>query len=276
MEKLGKTNKWTGLIKSLHNNKKARERALHIVEGEHSVFEYLQHCPEKLKVIIINESRLNGPVHEKIILLMDKAKTSMPVYYADSKLFNALCSAKNLETCAAVSETGLKNQNDFIMDFKQKKIKKIIWLDSASNPSNTGALIRLARAMGVQAFVMTGNHVFPFSSHSVRASQGASAVVPLYSCCRNELIDLFNLSEFPCFITDVNKGFWPWECRFSDSWCFVFGSEANGLGPDFKKLLCKGLNIPMLNDCESLSIVQAASMILYEAVKQGLHGPDFK
>lgn len=60
-----------------------------------------------------------------------------------------------------------------------------------------------------------------------------------------------------------------WEARFQPGDVLVFGSESRGLprsvtGPDSEK----ALRIPMLSEARSLNLANAASIVVYEAMRQ--------
>ncbi|MEG6588875.1 TrmH family RNA methyltransferase, partial [Paenibacillus barengoltzii] len=48
----------------------------------------------------------------------------------------------------------------------------------------------------------------------------------------------------------------------------LFGSEGGGLSPAVRELMDDGLLIPMRGQAESLNVAMAASVLLYEAMRQ--------
>ncbi|MEC2344533.1 TrmH family RNA methyltransferase, partial [Paenibacillus barengoltzii] len=48
----------------------------------------------------------------------------------------------------------------------------------------------------------------------------------------------------------------------------LFGSEGGGLSPTVRELMDDGLLIPMRGQAESLNVAMAASVLLYEAMRQ--------
>ncbi|MBW4840592.1 MAG: RNA methyltransferase, partial [Paenibacillaceae bacterium] len=60
-----------------------------------------------------------------------------------------------------------------------------------------------------------------------------------------------------CFAYDFTQPVW-----------LLFGSEGSGLSPEVRGLMDDGLLIPMRGRAESLNVAMAASVLLYEAMRQ--------
>ena len=123
------------------------------------------------------------------------------------------------------------------------------------DPTNVGALIRTAAAMGVRRVVLLKESAHPYHPKATRAASGAMFDVQLV-----QGPSIRDLPEPATWVTLHARGEnmsafqWPEDVRL------VVGEEGPGL-PRIPSIRC--LAIPMIDSVESLNAVVAASMALY-------------
>jgi TrmH family RNA methyltransferase len=118
--------------------------------------------------------------------------------------------------------------------------------------------------MGATQVVCARGTVDPWSPKVARAA--AAAMFQIAITTGRTLIDAIAGTEVR--ITSGNA-----ELRIQDvDWTLpstlVVGNEANGVGADWSDLDTEAVSIPMAGDVESLNAGVAASIVLYEALRQ--------
>ncbi|PKK91615.1 MAG: hypothetical protein CVV64_02795 [Candidatus Wallbacteria bacterium HGW-Wallbacteria-1] len=263
-------------FRAISDNRTAMKKGLHLVEGIHSVQEYLLHAAESLECIIVAADSIERNDVLEIMGLASAA--SVRIHVAETRLVNSIATAKKLETCIGLGKNRIHDLNDLgkILSADASSLFPVfvLWIHGISNPANLGAIYRLSRAVGARTVILSGNHVFAFSPQAVRASQGASCRVSIVSGgIETEPVfrELHKL-KIPVHATVAREGSTPWQLNLKESACLMFGPESQGLsGEDVSKAQGR-VTIPMVNETESLSIVQAVTAMGYEMLRQNLKG----
>ena len=145
----------------------------------------------------------------------------------------------------------------------------LVLLDEISDPQNLGAIIRSAEGAGVNGIIVTE-----------RRTAGLSEVVRLVSAGALEHVRVARVKNLSQAIDDCKKnGIWiigaegnaeePWYAfDYKMPVGIVFGSEGKGLRPLVRKKCDKILSIPLHGKVSSLNVSAAASIFLYEVVRQ--------
>ena len=142
-------------------------------------------------------------------------------------------------------------------------------LVGCGDPSNAGALIRSATALGVKKIILLQESAHPFHFKSIRSSSGAVFEAPFFagpSLQSLQKLDDFKISSYSLFALDaqgssLHRFEWPKDIRL------IIGDEGQGVlnfqGPK--------LSIPMKANSESLNATVAGSiaMVLYNQHHRG-------
>lgn len=215
---------------------------------------------------------LNSVYSVKLFLITKKAYEK----YSDKADELSRLSEKSFfisdEVADKLGET-LNSQGVFcVCAFKNNSEKalgnKIIALDNVQDPSNVGAIIRTAEALGIDD-IITYNCCDVYNPKLLRASMGS--VLRLNIVDTDSLENMLNLmknsgyniySTVPCNsatkITDVD---------FSKKTVCVIGNEANGVEENIKAVSTELITIPMLGKSESLNAGVAASITMWEMLR---------
>jgi tRNA G18 (ribose-2'-O)-methylase SpoU len=141
----------------------------------------------------------------------------------------------------------------------------IIVLDNLKPSYNIGKIFRSAEAFGCREIHLVGIDFF-----DPAPGMGAFKWVPA----------LFHTTFFPCYTQIINKGYTPYilepgqgvpvmDTSLPGKSAFIFGHEEFGISfePElFPKI--KRLTIPQYGKSQSLNVSIAASIVLYEYVRQ--------
>jgi 23S rRNA (guanosine2251-2'-O)-methyltransferase len=148
----------------------------------------------------------------------------------------------------------------------------LLLLDEIEDPQNLGAILRSAEGAGVDGVVIPE-----------RRSAGLTETVHEVSAGALEHLKVArvpNLAQTMDLLKD--KGIWLvgaegegdgryWEFDYTQPVGIVLGSEGKGLRPLIRKKCDKVLSIPLRGKVNSLNVASAASVFLFEVVRQRLN-----
>ena len=196
----------------------------------------------------------------------------------------ALALRDDVEVFAASAEarrmlTGLGVALDVIALFERRPLpdlddvlrdaRRIVVAERVDNPTNVGALVRSAVALGADAFVLDHESSDPLARRALRVSMGTSLMLP-HTRVRSiaELIDdLHRLDVVTCALTpdpsaesidDVARRLDP-----NDRVAVLLGSEREGLADETMRTVRHRVRIPMADPVDSLNVAAAAAVACY-------------
>jgi len=132
-----------------------------------------------------------------------------------------------------------------------------------NNPNNLGALIRTAHWFGIGTLLLSADSVDFTNPKVVRTSMGSLfhlAIVPEVDFA--DVIPSLK-KNFLLVAGDVKNGTSPHPCPQPTA--LLLGSESHGLPEDLLELADERWNIPGAGRAESLSLPQAAAIMMYAA-----------
>jgi TrmH family RNA methyltransferase len=147
----------------------------------------------------------------------------------------------------------------------------VLIVDVLRDPGNLGTIFRTAAAAGVQAVILTPGSADAYSPKVVRAGMGAHFHLPILSLDWTDTRDLCRvLCEPPLTIIladpAAEQAYWQVDLR--RPLALVIGGEAEGASPEAQQIADCQITIPMPGKSESLNAAVAASIILFEVVRQ--------
>jgi 23S rRNA (guanosine2251-2'-O)-methyltransferase len=149
----------------------------------------------------------------------------------------------------------------------------IVICDELTDPHNLGAIFRSAECAGAHGVIIPK-----------RRSVGLTAVVAKASAGAVEYMKVARVTNITAAIEELKKrGVWVfgtaaegsipmYQADLKDSAAIVIGNEGDGMSQLVRKSCDVMVNIPMKGHISSLNASAAASILLYEAVRQRLGG----
>ena len=145
----------------------------------------------------------------------------------------------------------------------------LVALDSVLDPQNLGAIVRSAAAAGADAVILPERRTAPVSAAAVRASSGATELVPL---CRvpglPSAIAEIKRAGIWCLVLDPRGETVAWDFDLTQRVCLVIGGEGGGAHRLVRERADLRLRLPMSPRVESLNASAAAAALLFELVRQ--------
>ncbi len=148
----------------------------------------------------------------------------------------------------------------------------VVVMDSVTDVRNFGAIARSAECAGAHAIIMSLKNAAPVNGEAIRSSAGALTVIPV---CRVGSIKttVAMLKEMGMQIvaaTEKADGM-VYDADLTQPTVIIMGSEDRGISRDLLYMCDKQVAIPIIGSVESLNVSCAASVILFEAVRQRIN-----
>jgi len=145
----------------------------------------------------------------------------------------------------------------------------VLFLSEINNPSNLGAILRTAEAVGVNGVIISENSADAFSAKSARSAMGANFRLTVRE--NANLKDVLLWAKKKNLVTtaaDINTKNAYTQIDWKIPRLLIFGSEAHGLSVEDLKMIEEAIYVPMENGVESLNLAVSCGIILFEAKRQ--------
>jgi RNA methyltransferase, TrmH family len=143
----------------------------------------------------------------------------------------------------------------------------VLIADQVRDPGNLGTLLRSAAAAGVQTALLAPGTTDAYAPKVLRAAMGAHFRLPLHSMDW-ESIESICKPRLKIFLAEAGTGTPCWQIDFRQPVALVVGGEADGASAQARRVVDGLVTIPMPGKSESLNAAIAASILLFEVVRQ--------
>lgn len=144
----------------------------------------------------------------------------------------------------------------------------ILLLENIQDPGNLGTILRTAEGAGVSGIMMSKDTVDIYNPKVVRSTMGAVFRVPFYyETDILEGVEWLKAKGIKCYASHL-QGISFYEQNYRLPTCFFIGNEGNGLTAELTMKADKKIKIPMMGRVESLNAATAATVLMYEAMRQ--------
>lgn len=213
-----------------------------------------------------------GPVFECIEKHCGKEKLeSMPVYIAARDIVTQLTGY----TLVRGLWMTLRRRPEMSVEEFCKEKKRITVLMDVVNPTNVGAIIRSAAALGMDGVLLTHASVDPLTRRSARVSMGTCFQIPWTKATLEQseglnLLDILHSYGFKTVamaLTEDSTSIDNDEIRANEKLAVLMGSEGPGLP---KKVIAASdyrVMIPMYHGVDSLNVAAASAVAFWELTK---------
>lgn len=238
-----------------------------IIEGRNAVIEALRVGRSIDKIFIAK-----GETDKTLGHIASKAREAgIVVVDADRrKLDNMSVTHSHQSVIALVGVNEYCSVEDILAVAEKKgEAPFVIVCDEVSDPHNLGAIIRSAECAGAHGVIIPK-----------RRSAGLTAIVGKASAGAAEHMAIARVPNIPAVLKELkDKGLWVygaaaggsnglWDTDFTGAMALVIGSEGDGIGRLVRENCDFIVNIPMVGKINSLNASAAASVIMYEVLRQ--------
>ncbi len=217
--------------------------------------EEIYFCPEFFK----------GPEHSAFVAEV-RARASIPLCRLSEGAFEKVSNREGCDGLIGIAKQWECALSD--IDVSGIANPTLLVADSIEKPGNLGALLRSADSLGAAAVVLTNPVSDIFNPAAVRASQGAIFSVRVAVASPEELSRWLKARGIKAYGAHLGASDFLWNLDMSVPCAIVAGSEKDGLGPEWDEILDEKAKIPMTGLSDSMNVNAAASLFLYEALRQ--------
>lgn len=252
-----KENRYIKLATLLHQKKGREQEGLFLLEGKTLVQEALKKNLDIKFAFVSNTKTL-----DEIKLPYD-----IQSFEISEDLMSKISTTDTPPPIVAIAK--LPTFTDSLSGIEQKNI--FLYLENISDPGNLGSIIRTAFAAGVKTIYISPGSVDVFNPKALRSSMGTAFYGKIEYIGLEELIEKLKqhsnsleiLGTCPRAKTSYN------DMQFSPfkNILLLVGNESHGLSDSAKELCTQLIQIPLANDVESLNILAATSIVLFELQK---------
>ena len=240
------------------------------IVGRNPVLEILKSEKEVEKIFIIR-GQLKGSINKILGIAGDR---NIVIQQVDKNKLDQISEGNAHQGVAALVSAYSYSSIDEILD-KAKKSQSppfVIILDGIEDPHNLGAIIRTAECGGVHGIIIPKRRSGHVTQTVYKSSAGA--VEHMLIAKVNNISDTIGeLKEKGLWVygADMNGEENHFNTELKGPIVLVIGSEGKGISRIVKEKCDFLLKIPMLGQISSLNASNAASILIYEVIRQN-HG----
>ena len=224
---------------------------------------------------LIEQSRLQSeavPVMEKVESLYGRERCeSLQIYTADTEIVKQLT---GYEMVRGMWGLFRRKEDSSLEEFCKDK-RHIAVLYDVVNPTNVGAIIRSAAALGMDGAIITFASADPLARRASRVSMGTVFQLPWTKAAKEErgavLTDKLKSLGFKTVamaLTEDSVSVDNEELHSNEKIAVILGSEGPGL-PDEVMMECDyRVKIPMYHNVDSLNVAAASAVVFWELSKR--------
>lgn len=246
------------LWEKLSQSKYRRQEGLFMAEGYKVVQELLKSFWKTRAILVMEKKRPQWDV------FLSTVEEGIDVYGLSEREWNTLSQDKTPEGIMAIADVPPCADADELLVHVSGHV---LLLYQINNPNNLGAVVRTAHWFGIETIILSTGSADFTNPKVVRSAMGS--LFHLQVMAEVDFAEIVPRIKERYFLvgSSIRKGIMPHPCKQNTA--LMLGSESHGL-PD--ALLCLSDEqwfIYGTGRADSLSLPQAASIMMYECTKEG-------
>jgi len=234
--------------------------------GIRAILEAIRSGKEIDKVLI--RKGLSGDLFHE--LMAEMKETNILFTYVPAEKLDRITRKNHQGVIAFISPITYHNIETLIPGlYEQGKIPFIIILDCITDVRNIGAIARTAECAGVDAIVVPERGSAQINADAVKTSAGALHYIPF--CRVKSLLNTVKFlkdSGLKVVAATEKASVNYYSSNLKEPVVLILGAEDAGISPDLLRIASELVRIPIAGHIESLNVSAAASVLIYEVVKQ--------
>lgn len=237
-----------------------------MIFGIRSVIEAINAGKDIDKVIIKKD--LQGDLYKE---LMEALKGRIiPIQRVPIERLNRITRKNHQGVIAYISAVTYHKLEDIIpFLYEQGKEPFIVLLDGVTDVRNFGAIARSCECAGVDAIVIPARDSVSVNADAMKTSAGALNVLPV---CKepdlNKAIRFLRNSGVKVYASNEKGSVNYSQVHYEGPVAIVMGSENKGVSNENLRISDEIISIPQFGTIGSLNVSAAASVLIYEVVRQ--------
>ena len=244
------------------------EQQMQYLFGIHPVMEAVR-AGKKFDKVLLKQGMEGGQAGELMNLLK---QNGIPVQFVPVERLNKTVRGAHQGVVAYISKIDYVPYEELIdTALAMKPAPAIVILDGVSDVRNLGAIARTLECAGGAGIIVPAKGGAAINSEAIKASAGALMRLSV-SKVPNLGLAVYYLKQSGfkvVAVTEKTQGL-IYDTDLTGPCAFIMGSEGKGISDSVLALCDVMARIPMRGDIGSLNVSVAASLMLFEAVRQRL------
>jgi TrmH family RNA methyltransferase len=255
---------WTQLL-----DKKGREQqGRFIIEGVHLVQDALASGIKMDTIVFADERR-----HELPAGMLEQAACLGIEWAAVSEPVLGKCTDTLTPQAVFAVLPKLRREATELLDPAEGWPGLVVAIDGVQDPGNLGTIIRSADAVGATGVLIGKGTVDLYNPKTVRSTMGSMFHLPIAHGDLTEVLPEAVAKGIVVVTTSLQGTADCYEFDFRRPVWFVIGNEGQGVSAAVSALTTEHVRIPMQGRAESLNAAMAATVVLFEAMRQRMYPP---
>lgn len=234
------------------------------IEGRNAVMEALKNDRE-IDYIYLKKGEMEGSINKIIGKAKDK---KILIKIVDKNKLDEMSESKNHQGIIAVANEYKYCDIEDILEQTREKQGFFLILDEIEDPHNLGAIVRSAEASGVDAIIIPKRRACQVTATVEKTSAGATSHMKI-ARVTNLVQTIEKMKEQGIWIYSVDMAGSDYtRTDLKGKVALVIGNEGKGISRLIKEKSDFTISIPMKGSINSLNASVAASVIMFEAVRQ--------
>ncbi len=198
--------------------------------------------------------------------LLDQArKMGAKVIETDQRVFEKISYRDRPDGLLAIAPIIKRELNHLVL---KRPTPLILVAETVEKPGNLGAMLRSADGAGADAIIVCDRQTDINNPNVIRASVGTIFSVPVVEADVSATQKYLRRHGLAIIAATPSAERIYWDIDLRQPLAFAVGSEQYGLSDSWMKSADIMVRIPMQGKADSLNVAAAATMLLYEALRQ--------
>lgn len=237
------------------------------IEGRNPIIEALK-SDREIDKILIAKGAIQGSIQKIIGMAKDK---KVPIQYVERRKIDDLSQSNNHQGIIAFVAAHEYVEVEDILKVAEDRGEApfIIILDEITDPHNLGSVIRSADAAGAHGIIIPKRRAVGLTAVVAKTSAGAVEYMGVAKVSNiSQTIEYLKEKGIWIVGADVDGEKTYYHNDLTGKIALVIGSEGKGLSRLVKEKCDFLVNIPMKGKVSSLNASVAASVLMYEVIRQ--------
>ncbi|KGM97306.1 RNA methyltransferase [Clostridium novyi A str. 4552] len=243
-------------VRKLRKKKYRVQEEKFLVEGFRFVEEALKSTFKVSHVLVGESAREKCDSFNIFNIVSENTKISL----VRDEILKELCETNNPQGIIAIVNNKTINIED--------KNGFYVLADKVQDPGNMGTIIRSANASGALGVIVTKGTVDIYNDKTLRSTMGSIFKIPIIEDNEFQIINVLKSKGFKLIVSSLDTENNFFDIDLTGKVIICVGNEGNGVSDEVYSLGDEKVKIPMPGDAESLNAGVAASIMMYEVVRQ--------
>ncbi|HCV16285.1 MAG TPA: 23S rRNA (guanosine(2251)-2'-O)-methyltransferase RlmB, partial [Rikenellaceae bacterium] len=211
---------------------------------------------------------MDSPHFRNLMELLQEKNIS--IQFAPIERLNSVTRSNHQGVIAFLSQVDYVSLEEMVAKATEaRKNPVIILLDGVSDVRNFGGIARTAECASADGIIMPAKGSAAINAESIKTSAGALMRIPVAKVTNlREAIFYLSQSGFQIIAATEKAEKNIYDADFSKATAIILGSEDKGISKSSLSLANELVKIPITGETGSLNVSVAASVVLFEIVRQ--------